>query len=177
MAPRGLKMATWPNLASSWTPCKCPKHKKHIRCSYGFATSPHCVSRCPRWLKDGPKSAQGGPKTAPGPAKMAPRRPQEPPRWPQDGPKATPRQPQDGSRSLPKGFLTSLNLTCLDNLPPSCHLVGHLPPRCLQVASKMAPRGLHMPTWPKLASSWACNMSPLGRRQAPLRGLESGGGL
>ena len=68
------------------------KTYKNRRFSYVLATSPHCILRCLRRLKDGLKRTPGGLKTTQRGAKMASRRPQ-------DGPKTTPRRLQVALKS------------------------------------------------------------------------------
>ena len=98
MVPRASRSqlgSTWPHLG----PPGSAKNKKHICFLHVFATSPHCLLRCLRWLKHGPKRAQGGPKEAGRMPRWAQDGPQEGPRWPQDGPRWSP----DGVRELKKG--------------------------------------------------------------------------
>ena len=77
--------------------------------------------------------------------KMVSRWLQEPPKRPQERPKSLQDGPKSSSGRAQAGPKTALWRLKFAKLPPSCHLAGHVSPSCLQVASKMAPRGPKRP--------------------------------
>ena len=136
--------------------------------------------RCLLHLSLGEEISRRSPKMAPKTHPRAPKRPQEAPTSPQEAPKRPPRGPPEvprGSQKAPKRLprrlqdapkaILSKNTEMQQNIrkPDENHCFP------LSEASNMAASS-HLG---RLASHWACNMSPLGCRRGPALRAESGG--
>ena len=95
-----------------------------------------------------PQETPRGPPKAP---KRLPRGPQEAPKKPQEAPKRPPRRPQDAPKAI---------------LRRKLEISKNLQKLMLFVTFRFFRR---------MASHWACNMSPLGCRRGPALRAESGG--
>ena len=138
-------MANWANLASSWTPCKCQKHRKTYFVCFCYCTASRLKM-----------------------PKMAQRWPQECPRRPQDGPKSRQVGPKTAPRRVQDGLKTALWWLKFAKLPPSCLQVAILPAMLRQAASKLPPRWhQEAPRGPQKVSK-----RPPTSTKSPPRGLQ-----